>query len=362
MQSTRIQSPRSGFTLIEILVATAITLMLMASIASMFAFVTNSITDSRAIIEMNESLREAATLLQNDLVGATAPTMPPLDPAQNNGYVEIIEGPIGPVYLPTTTNQARFAGTNAPPVSGTPYQIIGTTDVAHYPLDESFEDVDDILMLTTASPTGNFFGDWTDLVAGTDTVQASPHAEVCWFLRGTTLFRRQLLIVPGLGSVENNDLRNNYLTSASTMYGARSFYRQFDLSMRQEGGVYDAQQPAPGSSGAVVTGIAAAPNGVPVIHSNSLGDLTKRENRYGHQPFRYPHDARFWGAPRRLPEAWDRRTQAWVCPSSSSAHRSSGRFRWFRLTHRAPAVTLLQRACWLFRSRTWGRPTTKCVR
>jgi len=28
---------------------------------------------------------------------------------------------------------------------------------------------------------------------------------------------------------------------------------------------------------------------------NTLGDLTKRENRYGHQPFVFPHDARFWG-------------------------------------------------------------------
>ena len=29
--------------------------------------------------------------------------------------------------------------------------------------------------------------------------------------------------------------------------------------------------------------------------ANTLGDLTNRQNRYGHQPWGWPHDARFWG-------------------------------------------------------------------
>ena len=55
--------------------------------------------------------------------------------------------------------------------------------------------------------------------------------------------------------------------------------------MHQEGGVY-AYSPNP-----VAGGTPPPARLVP----NSLSDLTDRKHRYGHQPFAFPYDARFWG-------------------------------------------------------------------
>ncbi|MGH7192893.1 MAG: hypothetical protein ACREJM_05070, partial [Candidatus Saccharimonadales bacterium] len=60
-----------------------------------------------------------------------------------------------------------------------------------------------------------------------------------------------------------------------------ALYDKFDLSARQTGGGYDISNALGGAQ-------------PPVLVANSLADLTFRQNRYGHQQWVYPFDARFW--------------------------------------------------------------------
>src|ERR1700722_8311157 len=88
---------RRGFTLVEVMVAATITLLLMGGVVTMFGYVTNKVTDSRAVVELTDQLRNAKQRLQLDLMGATAPTIPPLNPEAEQGSFEVMEGPMGPV-------------------------------------------------------------------------------------------------------------------------------------------------------------------------------------------------------------------------------------------------------------------------
>ncbi|MGH7138146.1 MAG: hypothetical protein ACREHD_20540, partial [Pirellulales bacterium] len=134
-----------------------------------------------------------------------------------------------------------------------------------------------------------------------DGVTKSETAEVCYFVRGNVLYRRLLLVSPDVGYNGQIDpavfLSSNYVsTTPSGATGLAppaassnfltpncdiSFYDRFDVSARQVGGTYD-----------LTAGRGGTP---PILVANSLGDLTYRQNRYGHQQWFYPYDVRFWG-------------------------------------------------------------------
>ena len=61
----------------------------------MFGKVSEGIGDSRSLLEMADRLRLAEERLQLDLAGVTVTMNPPRDPANNEGYFEYIEGPVG---------------------------------------------------------------------------------------------------------------------------------------------------------------------------------------------------------------------------------------------------------------------------
>ncbi len=84
---------RRGVTLIELMVALAITMIMMTAVIMLFANVTTTVTNSRALVEISERLRSTRNRLQLDLAGHTATTIPPLRPEDGEGYLEIIEGP-----------------------------------------------------------------------------------------------------------------------------------------------------------------------------------------------------------------------------------------------------------------------------
>jgi type II secretory pathway component PulJ len=218
---------RYGMTLVEMLVATAATLMLMGAIAQVFSVFGSAVTNSRSIIEQDGRLRSVALRLRTDLAGATARTLPPLSPAESQGYFEIIEGP--------TSDQTAANGT--------------TTLTA---------DTDDVLLFTTRNSETPFLGK-----AGSAMIE-SPTAEVAWFLRVTpgtstpttyTLFRRQLLVVgyAGFGPF----LTNNTAAFSTWSSQWNTFYDNYDVSVRREG-------------------LSLVPN--------TLADLTRRESRFMHNP------------------------------------------------------------------------------
>jgi prepilin-type N-terminal cleavage/methylation domain-containing protein len=178
----------AGFTLIELLVATALSLLLLGVVITMFGQVSESIVESRAMLEAADRLRLAEQRLHQDLINATAIVNPPGKPDNNRGYLEIIEG--------GTTISSLAHNTNVSPSVS----------------DGTVGEVGDILMFTTRSGNRPFVGKF----ASTTTTQSNV-AEVAWFVRGHTLHRRMLLVAPSAS-----------LASASST----GFYRDYDISAR----------------------------------------------------------------------------------------------------------------------------------
>ena len=227
-----------GYTLIEILVATTLSLLLLGAVVKMFGDVGQGITDSRAMLESADRLRVVQARLQQDLAGVTVTMSPPRKPENNEGYFEYIEGPVG-TSLPMTL----------------PSAVAVNTDMSAATPDTTVGDFDDILMFTTRSTGRPFVGR-----SGTTTIQ-SDVAEVAWFVRGRTLHRRVLLVVPSV--LQQLDSNHDGVLSASelTLSSTAAFFGNYDISARVQG-----------------TGI------VP----NTLGDLTRRECRFAHAgPFPY---------------------------------------------------------------------------
>lgn len=233
---------RRAMTLVEMLVALAMTLLLMTAIAQMFSAFGSSISDSRAVLELDGRLRTVAWRLRTDLAGVTAPTLPPLGPDSGQGYFEIIEGP--------AADGDAASGLLVSPA-----------------------DFDDAILFTTRSSDTPFIGRAPALGGTSITDQVdlfeSTLAEVAWFARKTpgsanpetyTLYRRQLLVMGYVGSppFSSPPGGNNTLPWA---VGGGSWAGFFDLpcdiSVRREGAT---------------------------LYPNTLADLTRRECRFMHNP------------------------------------------------------------------------------
>ena len=74
------------------LIAMAITLVMMAAVVTLFANVSGSIRNRRATAEMTNQMRHVRNVLQQDLQGATCPGLTWQRPESNHGYIELIEG------------------------------------------------------------------------------------------------------------------------------------------------------------------------------------------------------------------------------------------------------------------------------
>lgn len=279
MSHDRRSESRRALTLVEMLVGMAITLIMMAAVVNLFANVSGGVSNRRAAIEMNGTLRQARSLLQRDLAGATCPAVPWQNPEAGNGYLEIIEGQWSDSNPSELTNDP--GDNNAP--SGDP-ELDYTTSiipgsqrgnealVAGSITDGGgLGDYDDILALTVRSDGEPFVGQWFNPNFGTtgrlETIESNL-AEVIWYavenpsdgslgepgLR--TIYRRVLLIAPWLsGTLE--DAFGGDLATAALLFNSQN-----DISVRRE------------SNPASTTGFSWVPN--------TLSDLTKRENRFAH--------------------------------------------------------------------------------
>jgi prepilin-type N-terminal cleavage/methylation domain-containing protein len=252
---------RRGMTLIEMMVAMTATLLLMGVIAQVFSVFGTAVSGSRSVIETDTRMRAIAWQLRTDLAGATAPTLPPLSPAIDAGYFEIIEGPNTDTltYMDVATGavEPAFDKTGDPP---------GPNPDSD---DRILGDTDDVLLFTTKNTTQPFMGRFQN------GKYESSVAEVAWFLRPTrigtalattnpvtfTLYRRQLLVVGYVGAGPFLSSRNNVnsqMISGTWATWAR-FYGDFDLSARGA------------TQGSVMTYL-----------PNTLADLTRRESRFMH--------------------------------------------------------------------------------
>ena len=75
------------------LIAMALTLILVYAIAEFYAYVGATVKDGRAMIEMNGLMRMATSRLKTDLELLTVPVVPWADDGSAMGYFEIQEGP-----------------------------------------------------------------------------------------------------------------------------------------------------------------------------------------------------------------------------------------------------------------------------
>ncbi|MBI1247642.1 hypothetical protein GC197_07305 [bacterium] len=278
--------PARGLTLVEMLMATALSLIMFAAVAQIFQFMGNSMRRARATIELSGNLRSVRNHLQGDLNNLSVDVLPWVKPGTNQGYFEIIEGPDRDVDFASFDLDTTLTGLQG--------ALAG--------------DGDDTICFTAFSKTrpfvGRIYGNlvartptaanpypyYIDRSSGNFTTITSHYAEIVYFTKLTssddiqqtiavgglpagvdgqrdptetvTLYRRVFLIRPDiyLGDPSTMNLGTSYTL---TDYEARNYY---DLSMR---GTASTQW---------VT--------------NSLEDLQTRLNRIGHNTLAgstYPH-------------------------------------------------------------------------
>ncbi len=83
---------RSGFTLLEVLIATAVTLLMMISLAQIFKVIGDSMKQGRAALELNNRLRSVALRIRSDLEHLTVIPDPPGNPSEGQGYLKLYDG------------------------------------------------------------------------------------------------------------------------------------------------------------------------------------------------------------------------------------------------------------------------------
>jgi type II secretory pathway component PulJ len=277
--------PGRGFTILELLIATTLTLMLMATVVTIFGAVSRSVRESRAVLEMAGRLRVVKDRLEHDLEGLTVVPAPPRRPDAGEGYLEIVEGPWGVVEGPMDGIPPT-----APPTDAS---LMRPVNIDTGLMDTTVADFDDVLMFTSRNRKVPFVGRYRD-----GTIRAE-EAEVMWFVRGNTLYRRVLLIAPHeMYNIDVNPAGGNGVIDAADLTDAdgnfHAFHEWYDLSAR----------PELDPTGTVTWG----------WKLNTLGDLTKRDNRFAHRVVyndAFPWSIRRWGQ-LRLPTLSECSHPAWM--------------------------------------------------
>ncbi|MBA2116362.1 PilW family protein [Bremerella alba] len=275
-RTPHIATQTRGLTLVEMLMATALTLIMFAAVAQIFGMMGTAMRDARATIELSGNLRSVSTHLQNDLDNVSVDVLPWVQPGANQGYFEIIEGPDRDVDFATSdiiddTEFPDFAGVNGG-LTGDADDVICFTA---YSKDQPFVGlIQGELMPNVGGYTNviphKFWVDRTDL--SLFTTITSHYAEIVYFTKHTpvedtnangqrdadetvTLYRRVLLIRPDIFVGNPNTMAppaSHTLTYAEAM-------NYYDLSMW------------------------SASNSE--WQTNSLEDLQSRDRRVAHAPY-----------------------------------------------------------------------------
>ncbi|MFI4874341.1 MAG: type II secretion system protein J [Blastopirellula sp. JB062] len=253
IQTSAPRFARRGLTLVEMLVATTLTLILFFSVAQIFAFLGDTMHDARSTIELSGNLRGLTTTMQTDLDCHTAPGLPWLPIGANQGYFTLIEGPDRDLDFAKVASMAGDAD-----------DVLAFTA---YSKDQPFvglingqlqRDPDGILRITNptgptdVSPITSHYAEilyWTEFTPYDDTNgDGNRDAD-----ETVTLFRRVLLIRPDI------DFSQDAITGDPKLLTYLETANNYDLSVRP------VQQTGAGYEWA----------------TNSLEDLQSRQNRHG---------------------------------------------------------------------------------
>jgi Prokaryotic N-terminal methylation motif len=130
---------RSALTLIEVMIATTITLLMMLALAQGFKTLSQTVSEGRSKLILSDQLRGLSTLLRNDLEGCTTTSDTPQSVLSATGYFKYYDGPI------TDSTAALF---NHLPL---------TPEVESQISASRWGDIDDILMFTARAKPGQVF-------------------------------------------------------------------------------------------------------------------------------------------------------------------------------------------------------------
>ena len=318
---------RRGLTLVEMMVSVTLSLLVVFALVEVFDLIGNNVTDSRAIIEMSGNLRSAASLLRRDLEGVTVTTVPPRNPESNEGYLEIVEGPttdrqnyivrnngvVANNLTATYVDLAHDPDNPLDPTLGEPFfrdtNEDGFVDRGPVPLDTSVGDVDDILAFTTRSDAEPFVGVISHpgvrfanglpaIGTGSTATLESDTAEVMWWLQIERNIETDIQTIAGLS--EADQIRNavsdievresvvqRYPSVTPFILGTpvRSLHRRallirpdLDLSAIELVGL--GQVASFVSNNDISVRIIRISEGRYGVAANTLGDLTRRRNRF----------------------------------------------------------------------------------
>src|SRR4051812_38663107 len=84
---------RRGLSLMELLISTMLSIMVMGATVTLFGVVGERINGGRAMIETSDRVRAVENKLHFDLLGHTAAMLPWEQASSGAGYFEILKGP-----------------------------------------------------------------------------------------------------------------------------------------------------------------------------------------------------------------------------------------------------------------------------
>jgi len=93
MRSNRLQASRAAFSLVEVLVAVAVSLLMLAALSQSFVRIGQTLKTSRADVSLSSRARDATQRLRDELRRCTAPLTPPLHQGKDQGYLVYFDGP-----------------------------------------------------------------------------------------------------------------------------------------------------------------------------------------------------------------------------------------------------------------------------
>lgn len=218
-RQVRVNLRRRGFTLVEMLVSVALVLLLMTLFASIFQMATDSVKTQRGIAENDRKVRTLTTVLRADIAKRTMRKVLPFFPGEADGTSPTDFGDRGG-YFTISTNRSDSGLDDVLQFTMNSGQLKDNLDTTEFigraeqlvdrsGTDALLTDTNLILSTTLNQP------DVDDDNLNANATATSSTAEVSYFIRNGSLYRRQLLIrepIPLAGAALDAQPRNSAAT------------------------------------------------------------------------------------------------------------------------------------------------------
>lgn len=134
---------KTGFTIIEVMIALAASLLLMLGLTRAYKLVGDRVTESQSRLELSSTLRDVALRIRDELRRTTSEMTPPGKASRGDGYFVYYEGPF--------SSNTTTLGDSPPTPPAVPEPIPD-----YYPTSR-FGDIDDYLAFTARAEEGSPF-------------------------------------------------------------------------------------------------------------------------------------------------------------------------------------------------------------